>query len=538
MNQPATGQQSAPSGRSKRATAAPLSVHLQPRREEYAQTLEYQTKLQQEKIENPETPDSLVLVEHDHVYTVGRSVPKQIVQDKTKRAVRWIEIGRGGDATYHGPGQLVAYPILNLERHGKDVHVFLRKLEDVVILCLERFDVAAFRREGLTGVWVNNLAGEAKKICSIGVGVKKWVSYHGLALNISTDLSYFRAISPCGQEGAVMTSLAELLEEKELSCPTFETVQSHLIESFSEVFQLSLDIKKEGRPKWIRAKAPGSPAFKDTLSIVKEHKLVTVCEEAHCPNIGECWSHNTATFMIMGDLCTRRCSFCAVKDGNIKSLNPLDPLEPYRVGQAVKLLGLKHVVITSVNRDDLDDMGAKHFNQTVKAIVAQSPETAVELLIPDMRGDTTLVEEILQSGLVSILNHNIETVPRLYRTVRPGAIFERSLTILRHAKVAAPNVRTKSGLMVGLGETKEEVFAVMDSLREAGCDIMTIGQYLRPTEKQLPVKRFITPEEFAQYQEVGLQKGFLHVESGALVRSSYHAWHHAEEAGHRAKIAS
>jgi len=241
--------------------------------------------------------------------------------------------------------------------------------------------------------------------------------------------------------------------------------------------------------------------------------------------------------MIMGELCTRRCSFCAVKDGNIKSLNPLDPLEPYRVGQAVKLLGLKHVVITSVNRDDLDDMGAEHFNQTVKAIRAQSPDTAVELLIPDMRGDTTLVEQILKSDLVAILNHNIETVPRLYKTVRPGAQFERSLTILEHAKKTSSTVRTKSGLMVGLGETKEEVYELMDRLRGVGCDIMTIGQYLRPTEKQLAVKRFITPEEFAEYQRVGLGKGFLHVESGPLVRSSYHAWHHAEESERRSVTA-
>lgn len=231
-----------------------------------------------------------------------------------------------------------------------------------------------------------------------------------------------------------------------------------------------------------------------------------------------------------GDLCTRRCSFCSVKDGTLSSLNPLDPLEPHRVGVAVKELGLKHVVITSVNRDDLADMGALHFDRTVRSIVRHSPECRVELLIPDMRGTRGFLETILQSGLVTVLNHNVETVPRLYKTVRPGAIFNRSLNVLRWAKELHPTIKTKSGVMVGLGETKDEIVEVMQALRAANVEIMTIGQYLQPTDKQLPVHRYVTPEEFADYEREAYAQGFSYVESGPLVRSSYHAWKHAEGA--------
>jgi lipoyl synthase len=266
-----------------------------------------------------------------------------------------------------------------------------------------------------------------------------------------------------------------------------------------------------------------------TQSIIKQHKLVTVCEEAKCPNIGECWSNNTATFMIMGDLCTRRCSFCSVKDGSITNLNPLNPLEPFHVATAVKKLGLKHVVITSVNRDDLEDMGAEHFYNTAKAISYHSPSCKIELLIPDMQGKRSLLEVILQDNFVSVLNHNVETVPRLYRTVRPGSYFKRSLDILALAKDIHPSVKTKSGIMVGLGERLSEILEVMDRLREINCDILTIGQYLQPTRKQLPVVRYITPDEFEEYRIEGLKRGFSYVESGPFVRSSYHAWKHTSE---------
>jgi lipoic acid synthetase len=361
------------------------------------------------------------------------------------------------------------------------------------------------------------------------------VSYHGIAINIDPDLKFFRAISPCGMEGSVVTSLEELFQERDEMVPTMQALKRALIEEFASEFLLEVDEPvaspatpaRMPRPDWLKVKAPGSARFLQTNDVVRKLRLVTVCEEAMCPNIGECWSHHTATFMIMGDLCTRRCSFCNVKDGSLESLQPLDPLEPYRVGRAVAELGLKHVVITSVNRDDLSDMGADHFDKTVRAIRKQNPDCRIELLIPDMRGRRELVRTILQSGLIAVLNHNIETVPRLYRTVRPGANLGRSLSILGWAKELFPEVKTKSGVMVGLGETADEVLGVMDALRVVGVEILTVGQYLQPSKKQLPVERFVTPEEFAFYKEEAMKKGFTYVESGPLVRSSYHAWQHS-----------
>lgn len=505
--------------------------------ERYTSTLARQEECQRELIESPELPDRLILVEHEEVYTVGRTVEipaeNRPVNRSTGREVEWIEIGRGGKATFHGPGQLIAYPIFSLERHGRDVHRFIRKLEQVCMLALRPFGVSGVTREGLTGLWVKNRFGEWKKIASIGIGVRKWVTYHGLGLNISTDLSYFKAISPCDQEGEIMTSLAEVLAEKGQVEPEMSAVKQALIEAFKQIFSFDEVVaeseeatSKNSRPSWLRVKAPGSPEFSETDGIVRKLGLVTVCEEARCPNIGECWTHHTATFMIMGDLCTRRCSFCAVKDGTLDELKPLDSLEPYKVGKAVSELGLKHVVITSVNRDDLPDMGADHFDRTVRAIRAQNPDCNIELLIPDMRGRRELLEVILRSPFVSVLNHNVETVPALYRTVRPGADFRRSLNILRWAKEISPHTQSKSGIMVGLGESYDDVLGVMDALRSVDVDILTIGQYLRPSDKQLPIARYIHPDEFARYKDEALSRGFRYVESGPLVRSSYHAWQH------------
>ncbi|MFN8392011.1 MAG: lipoyl synthase [Bdellovibrionota bacterium] len=501
--------------------------------EEFSKTLEAQTNLLEAKVSDSSLPDYLILVEHQPVYTSGRGEP---FQTALTGDVPWHEIGRGGKATFHGPGQLVAYPIFDLNRHGRDVHVYLRKLEEAGIACLARFGIQGYTRAGLTGIWTRDLAGEQKKIASMGIGVRKWVSYHGVALNVTTDLSYFRAISPCGQSGELMTSLAELLTERGEQVPSMDAVKDALIDCVAQTFELEAErpappkpLPERTRPEWLKAKAPGSGTFLETNQIVRDLKLVTVCEEARCPNIGECWSHRTATFMIMGELCTRRCSFCSVRDGTLENLSPLDPLEPYRVGKAIAELGLKHVVITSVNRDDVPDMGAAHFDQTVRAIAAQNPGCKIELLIPDMRGKRDRVETILRSGLVSVLNHNVETVPRLYRTVRPGAIFQRSLDVLFWAKEVSPTLKTKSGVMVGLGEKPEEILEVMDSLRSVGVEILTVGQYLQPTEKQLPIERYVTPAEFDFYKNEGLKRGFSYVESAPLVRSSYHAWQHSQD---------
>jgi len=496
--------------------------------EDYPTTLSFQRQYLERKGEDRTLSDALILVEHNHIYTVGRQVPVQTLPGKFGE-VPWIEVGRGGEATYHGPGQLVAYPILDLNFYGKDVHLYLRALEHAIISTLEELGIEGYRREGLTGVWVKSKLRGELKIASIGVGVAKWVSYHGLALNVDTDLDYFKAMNACGQSGEVMTSVNEIYSEMKMPLITASQAKDLFIPNFMRVFHdLSRPHIRQPKPKWLRVKAPGSPEYQETKKIVKNLKLTTVCEEAHCPNIGECWSHRTATFMIMGELCTRRCSFCAVKDGIVTNLEPLDPLEPYRVGKAVSELGLEHVVITSVDRDDVEDMGSAHFDQTVRAIHAHTPQTRIELLIPDMRGKKHLVERILDSRLVTVLNHNVETVPRLYRTVRPGSNFQRSLNVLKWAKEFQPNLKTKSGIMVGLGETREEIFEVMDRLREHSVEIMTIGQYLRPTEKQLPVERYVTPEEFEEYRVEGMKRGFSFVESSPLTRSSYHAWRHVE----------
>ncbi len=502
--------------------------------EDYSATLSVQTNLLEAKISDRQMSDMLILVEHSHVFTVGRKVEFQETFGKAKD-VKWVEVGRGGKATYHGPGQLVAYPIFDLkkvtvdnqgERKDRgDINVYLRKLEQVGVEFLSKFGIEAHTIEGLTGVWTKSE--EPKKLISIGIGVRKWVSFHGISINIEPDLDYFKAISACGNSGESITSLRELGVE----IPSSEVVRQKLVDSFVSVFNYELEdeqqaVKRRARPSWLKVKAPGSPDFLKTLDVVKEHKLVTVCEEARCPNMGECWAHGTATFMIMGENCTRRCSFCSVKDGTLSNLSELDPFEPFRVGQAVEKLGLKHVVITSVNRDDLEDMGALHFDRTAKAIAKHKPDCAIEFLIPDMRGRRELVEKCLQSSLVSVLNHNIETVPRLYRKVRPGAVFTRSLNILRWATEIQPDIRSKSGIMLGLGEQPEEVLEVMDALRESNVKVLTIGQYLQPSKKQLPVKRFVTPEEFEFYKVEGQKRGFLHVESGPLVRSSYHAWSH------------
>lgn len=281
------------------------------------------------------------------------------------------------------------------------------------------------------------------------------------------------------------------------------------------------------KPSWLKVRAPGSPEFLETREIVKSLKLHTVCEEARCPNMGECWSNHTATFMIMGDLCTRKCHFCSVKKGDSDTLQPLDPMEPERVGRAVRDLKLKHAVVTSVDRDDHSDNGAGHFAKTVASIKKHAPDCKIELLIPDLQGSKKDLEIIVKSG-INVLNHNVETVPRLYKKVRPGAGYIRSLTILRWAKEFDPSILTKSGIMVGLGEEKNEVLNLMDDLREMNIDIMTIGQYLRPSERQLPVREFVTPEEFEEYRVEGLKRGFKYVESGPLVRSSYHAWKHSQ----------
>ncbi|TWH24508.1 MULTISPECIES: lipoyl synthase [unclassified Aminobacter] len=275
------------------------------------------------------------------------------------------------------------------------------------------------------------------------------------------------------------------------------------------------------KPEWIRVKAPVSRGYLETRNIVKDNKLVTVCEEAGCPNIGECWDKKHATFMIMGEICTRACAFCNVATGIPL---PLDPEEPANVAKAVKQMALSHVVITSVDRDDLADGGAQHFADVIHAIRDASPETTIEILTPDfLRKDAAKALEIVVAAKPDVFNHNLETVPSNYLTVRPGARYFHSLHLLQRVKELDPTIFTKSGIMVGLGEERNEVLQLMDDLRTADVDFITIGQYLAPSRKHHPVKKFVTPEEFKSYETVAYTKGFLMVSSSPLTRSSHHA---------------
>jgi lipoic acid synthetase len=281
------------------------------------------------------------------------------------------------------------------------------------------------------------------------------------------------------------------------------------------------------RPPWIKVRAPTGEAYHAVKQLMRAKSLHTVCEEARCPNIGECWQHRTATFLILGDTCTRNCRFCNVKTGRP---GPLDPHEPERVAQAVQAMGLKHTVITSVDRDDLDDGGASVFAAVVRAIRQAQPGCTVEVLIPDFRGRVPPLQVVMDER-PDILNHNVETAPSLFRTIQPQCRYEWSLDVLRNAKALWAQVVTKSGLMVGLGETVEEVLAVMRDLRQVGVDILTVGQYLQPTRHHAPIARYYAPEEFETLREQGQDMGFRWVESGPLVRSSYHAGEQVEFLG-------
>jgi lipoic acid synthetase len=280
------------------------------------------------------------------------------------------------------------------------------------------------------------------------------------------------------------------------------------------------------KPSWLKVKAPGGPNYVRLKALMRDLKLHTVCEEARCPNIGECWEHKAATFMILGDVCTRNCAYCAVAHGTPA---PFDPVEPVRLAEAVAEMGLSHVVITSVDRDDLPNGGAEAFAGCIVEIKKRLPETSVEVLIPDFKGSEAALQIVMDAG-PDILNHNLETAERLYRLARPGGRYDRALRLLANARRMAPDGLTKSGLILGMGEEWDEVLTCMRDLRQSDVDILTLGQYLRPSESHLPIVRYYTPDEFAELQAIGLRMGYRHVQASPLTRSSYHAWEQVEEA--------
>jgi lipoic acid synthetase len=281
------------------------------------------------------------------------------------------------------------------------------------------------------------------------------------------------------------------------------------------------------KPPWLKVQAPGGSNYLRLKNLMRELDLHTVCEEAHCPNVGECWQHGTATFMILGDVCTRNCAYCAVAHGRPPKF---DPAEPERVAEAAAQMSLQHVVLTSVDRDDLPDFGAWAFAETIRQIKDKVPGCSVEVLVPDFQGRESSIRTVLEAN-PDIYNHNTETVPRLYKKCRPGGRYPRVMDIFTMSKQIAPNIPTKTGIILGMGETIEEVIATMKDLRAVDVDILTLGQYLRPSADHIPIDRYVTPEEFAQLKREGMAMGFRHVEAGPLVRSSYHAWEQVQAAG-------
>ena len=500
--------------------------------------------------------DYLLLLEHNNVVTIGRSgdinnllVSKKILNENN---IEFFETDRGGDITFHGDGQLIGYPIIRLD-DPKKVVPFVRKIENVIIDSLAELSIEAFSKTDDTGVWTKE-----GKIASIGIKVSKWTTLHGFSLNISENTKGFDFINPCGSSDEHVVSIQQYDETV-----SFKEVTEIISRKFVEIFKyekvdkqfsqftprqlkkkkefhidqlvnngvfnayknsvpitLNSSIKSEPeRPEWMKVKANLGKDYLSLKSLIKEKRLNTVCEEASCPNIYECWSMGTATFMIMGDTCTRACGFCDVNTGKPCDL---DMDEPYRVAESVKIMGLTHAVITSVNRDDLDDGGSAFFAKTIDEVRLKNNQTSIEVLIPDFKGSKEAIDNIINAN-PEVLNHNLETVPRLQREIRTAASYGRSLALLQYAKESHFLGKTKTGLIVGMGEEFEEVIAVLKDLSRINIDIVTIGQYLRPTQRHRLIDRYVSEEEFEQYKTIGQELGIPHIESGPLVRSSYHA---------------
>ncbi len=479
----------------------------------YDEALGRQRAMAEERIAD-RVPDRLVLVEHPPVVTIGRSgseadlrLPEEALHEK---GIGVSRVERGGMATFHGPGQLVAYPIVKL--HEQDLHRFLAGLLGAMETVLQSYGLRPERKKGQPGLWVGGA-----KVASVGVAVRKWVTFHGIAVNVNTDPRWFDCIVPCGHPGERITSI-----ERELGRQIdMAEVKERFVEAFAEYFAYARVLRAGKRPSrhppWLHLRAASPEAVGGMEERLRGWGLGTVCQSAHCPNLGECFSRGTATFMILGTVCSRRCRFCAVDKGIPKAP---DPGEPERVALAAKAMGLAYVVVTSVTRDDLPDGGARHFADTIRSIRQHCPGAKVEVLVPDFQGCEADLGAVCDAR-PDVFNHNVETVPRLYESVRPQADYRRSLDVLAYA--AKKGLPTKSGLMLGLGEASREIWETLGDLRRAGCDYLTLGQYLAPSARHVPVHRYVAPEEFARWGETARALGFREVASGPLVRSSYRA---------------
>ena len=511
--------------------------------------------------------DYVLLVEHPPVITLGvHAERRHVLVDPQSLGAELVQTDRGGDVTLHAPGQIVAYPVISIDIDPKAVAAHVTNMEQAVIDVVGQFvDEAAVdgigRLDGYPGVWVGIRSDSPAKIAALGVRNKRRGNYrrteHGLALNVTTDLTLFDAIVPCGISGKAVTSLqalgvsvdirdvADALaaalgdrlfpgREREIVSVDARVARDQVLMADESMSRRrlrgagvdpdqGLEISQR-KPEWLRVPMQLGERFAATKSVVSDLGLVTVCEEAGCPNISECWSDGTATFMVNGERCTRACGFCLV---DTRHPLALDATEPQRVAEAVERMGLAHAVITCVARDDLGDGGAGAIAETIRAIRDRQPETHVEVLISDCKGDRAS-QQLIFDARPDVLNHNIETVARLQRAVRPSAGYARSLTVL--ARAVEQGLTTKSGLMIGLGESDEEVIETLRDLASVGVSIVTIGQYLRPTAKHLPVARYADPAVFEAVAEIGRSFGLAHVQSSPLTRSSYHARQASETA--------
>ena len=493
------------------------------------------------------TDDYLLLQEHPHVYTLGvRAKLDHVLVPPADVGAELVKTDRGGDVTYHGPGQLVGYPIVSWTGRIPD---YVHSVEQRIVNVLARFGLEAQTIDEYPGVWVHG-----RKICAIGVRVSRGRTMHGFALNVAPDMTMFGHIVPCGIADKPVTSLAAegveatMQEVVDAVCQEWgaterQDVAWHVAPSDMSAFTrsggqsvrllgrlaeagvqggLAID---ERKPEWLRVKADMGPQYRSLKKTMRSLDLVTVCEEAGCPNIFECWADGTATFMINGERCTRACGFCLV---DTRKPEPPDANEPERVAEAVDRMGLAHAVVTAVARDDLADGGAGQFAEVIRAIRRRRPSTQVEVLISDCKGDAAALDVIFEAR-PDVLAHNVETVPRLQRAVRPSASYARSLAVLAQAKAAG--LFTKTSVILGMGETEDEVVGTLADLRSVGVDIVTLGQYLRPTSSHLPVARWWAPAEFDRLAAIGMAMGFAHVQASPLTRSSYHA-RQASEAAH------
>ena len=510
--------------------------------------------------------DYLLILQHPHTYTLGAHADdSHVLVDPATVGAVLERTDRGGDVTYHGPGQLVAYPIVTVPDDPSSGPAHVHRLEQVVAETLADLGLVGTRSVAeYPGVWVDADGPDPRKIAAIGVRTMRVRdgrrrTLHGVALNVTSDLSMFGHIVPCGiadrgvtslrAEGVDVTMAAVVEAFVARASAAFESGQVERADVMTGVAttrggggvdvdgdgdgdverpllrrlrqagvapEAGLDIAQR-KPPWVRVPVRLGTGYRKLGSTIHDLGLVTVCEEAGCPNIYECWSDGTATFMINGERCTRACGFCQV---DTRHPLPLSPDEPVRVAEAVARMGLGHAVVTCVARDDLSDGGAGAMAATIRAIRERTPDTTVEVLISDCRGDAASLDLIFEAR-PDVLNHNIETVARLQRAVRPSAGYARSLGVL--ARASAAGLVTKSGLMVGLGEREDEVVATMADLRGVGVSIVTIGQYLRPSRDHLPVSRYWAPEEFDRLRQAGVSLGLAHVEASPLTRSSYHA---------------